>query len=82
MVDFRADHLPFERVMSDFRKNILQTDFEGKNSARKYLGRKISCTEINISLMAYNAEKILLRYTLGKKKKQTPEVWGKRSYPN
>ena len=68
MVDFRADHLPFERVMSDFRKNILQTDFEGKNSARKYLGRKISCTEINISLMAYNAEKILLRYALGKKK--------------
>ena len=68
MVDFRADHLPFERVMSDFRKNILQTDFERKNSARKYLGRKISCTEINISLMAYNAEKILLRYTLGKKK--------------
>ena len=67
LVDFRADHLPFERVMSDFRKNILQTDFEGKNSARKYLGRKISCTEINISLMAYNAEKILLRYALGKK---------------
>ena len=59
LVDFRADHyLPFERVMSDFRKNILQTDFEGKNSARKYLGRKISCTEKkNISLMAYNAEK-------------------------
>ena len=46
LVDFRADHyLPFERVMSDFRENILQTDFEGKNSARKYLGRKISCTE-------------------------------------
>ena len=46
LVDFRADHyLPFERVMGDFRKNILQTDFEGKNSGRKYLGRKISCTE-------------------------------------
>ena len=35
LVDFRADHLPFERVMSDFRKNILPTDFEGENSARK-----------------------------------------------
>ena len=45
MVDFRADHLPFERVMSDFRKNILPTDFERKNSARKYLGREISCSE-------------------------------------
>ena len=44
-MDFRSDHLPFERVMSDFRKNILPTDFERKNSARKYLGRKISCTE-------------------------------------
>ena len=44
LVDFRADHLPFEGVMSDFRKNILPTDFEGKNSARKYLMRKISCT--------------------------------------
>ena len=57
LVDFRADHLPFERVMTDFRKNIVQTDFEGKNRARKFLGRKISCTEKNISLMAYNAEK-------------------------
>ena len=45
LVDFRADHLPFEWVMSDFRKNILPTEFERKNSARKYLGRKISCTE-------------------------------------
>ena len=42
--DFRDDHLPFERVMSDFRKKILQTDFEEKNRARKYLGRKISRT--------------------------------------
>ena len=68
LVDFRADHLPFERVMSDFRKNILQTDFEGKNSARKYLGRKLSCTEINISLMAYNAEK----------KSYSAICWGKK----
>ena len=45
LVDFRADHLPFERVMSDFRKNIPPTEFERKNSARKYLGRKIYCTE-------------------------------------
>ena len=51
-LDFRADHLPFERDMSDFRKNILPTDFERKNSARKYLGRKVPCTEKNISLMA------------------------------
>ena len=71
LVDFRADHyLPFERVMSDFRKNILQTDFEGKNSARKYLGRKISCTEKkNISLMAYNAEK----------RSYSAICWGKKS---
>ena len=68
LVDFRAEHLPFERVMSDFRKNILQTDLEGKNSARKYLGRKLSCTEINISLMAYNAEK----------KSYSAICWGKK----
>ena len=80
MVDFRADHLPFERVMSDFRKNVLQTDFEGKNSARKYLGRKISCTEINISLMAYNAEKNLTPLYVGDKKSSSGGL-GKKFLP-
>ena len=31
LVDFRADHLPFERVMSDFRK---------KNPADRFPGEK------------------------------------------
>ena len=35
--------------MGDLFKNIiLQTVFEGKNCARKYLGKKISCPEKNI----------------------------------
>ena len=35
--------------MGDLFKNIiLQTVFEGKNRARKYLGKKISCPEKNI----------------------------------
>ena len=38
--------------MGDFRKNILQTDFEGEKLARIYLGKIISCTE-KISLMTY-----------------------------
>ena len=38
-----ADHLTFEGVMGDFRKTVLQPDFERK----KY---------VNKSLMAYNAE--------------------------
>ena len=31
-----------------FKKIILQTVFEGKNLARKYLGKNISCPEKNI----------------------------------
>ena len=31
--------------MGDFRKNILQTDFEGKNYCKKTPGEKISYTE-------------------------------------
>ena len=83
LVNFRADHyLPFERVMSDFRKNILQTDFEGKNSARKYLGRKISCTEKK----TYRSWHIMLKKDLTPlyvgEKNQAPEVWGKSSCPD
>ena len=64
-------------------KNILQTDFEGKNRRRKYLGEKYpALKKIYISLMAYNAEnKILLRYMLGKKI-QAPEVLEKSFNPN
>ena len=29
LVDFRADHLPFERVMSDFRKKYPADRFRG-----------------------------------------------------
>ena len=31
--------------MGDFRKNILQTDFEGKNYCKEIPGEKISYTE-------------------------------------
>ena len=38
MVDFRADYLTLERVISDFRKNhILQTDFEGKKTLARII---------------------------------------------
>ena len=45
--------------MGDFRKSILQTDFEGEKLARIYLGKIISCTEKNIDHDVYNAEKNL-----------------------
>ena len=38
-----ADHLNFEGVMSDFRKSILQTDFEREKHANKFQGE--TCTE-------------------------------------
>ena len=47
-----GDNLTFEKVMGDFRKNILYTDLEGEKLARIYLGKIISCTE-KISLMTY-----------------------------
>ena len=70
LVDFRADHyLPFERVMGDFRKNILQTDFEGKIVEGNTWGEKYPALKKNISLMAYNAEK----------RSYSAICWGKKS---
>ena len=40
--------------MGDFRRNILQTDFEENNSCKEIPGGKISCTENKISFMGYN----------------------------
>ena len=34
-----ADHFNFEGVMGDFRKNVLQTDFETKKHANIFLGK-------------------------------------------
>ena len=51
--------------MGDFRKNVLQTDF-GKKHANKFLGKKYPALK-KISLMTYNANKILHRYISGKK---------------
>ena len=48
--------MTFEDVMDNFRKKVLQTDFERKKACKYIPGRKISCTE-KISLMIYNAEK-------------------------
>ena len=46
--------------MGVFRiKNLLQTDFEGEELARIYLGKIISCTEKNFPHDVYNAEKNL-----------------------
>ena len=35
--------------MGDFRKNILQIDFERKKDANKFLGKIISCTQKDIA---------------------------------
>ena len=43
--------------MGDLRKNILQTDFEGKKLARIYLGEMISCNGKNFPHDVHNAEK-------------------------
>ena len=65
-----ADHLTLKGGMGDFRK---------KYSADSFRGKKISCTQKNISIMAFNAEtflcctdrfnviRILSREILGKK---------------
>ena len=72
-----ADHLTFEEVTNDFReKNILQMISWGKKLPRKYLGKIISCTK-KISLMTYNAKKILHRYMSGRQI-LTPKVRGKK----
>ena len=49
-----ADHLTFEGGRGDVRKNILQTDIEGKISYKEFPGEK-HATLKKKSLMAYNA---------------------------
>ena len=63
--------------MDHFRKNIPQTDFEGKKSCNYVSGEKISYTERKYrSWHIMLKKKILHRYMLGKKN-LTPEVWRK-----
>lgn len=71
LVDFRADHyLPFERVMSDFRKKISCRQISrGKIVQGNTWGEKYPALKKNISLMAYNAEK----------RSYSALCWGKKS---
>ena len=55
--------MTFEGVRGDFRKIVLQTDFERKKA--RTLGEKYPALK-KISLMTYNAEKILHRCMSGK----------------
>ena len=41
--------MTFEGVMGDFKKKILQADFERKKASKEIPGKKISCTAKNIS---------------------------------
>ena len=58
--------------MGDFRKKILQTDFEGKNSCKEIPGEKKSYAEKK-SVMAYNARKNLTPLYF-RKKTLSPKV--------
>ena len=67
--------MTFAGVMDDFRKNIVQTDFERKKLANKVLGEKYPALK-KISLMTYNAEKKnLTPLYVGKKISNSREVW-------
>ena len=69
--------MTFEGVMDDFRKNIVQTDFERKKDANKFLGEKYPALK-KISLMAYNAEKKnRTPLHVGEKISNSREVWEK-----
>ena len=70
-----ADHLTFEGIMGDFRKNVLETDF-GKKHANKFLGKKYPALK-KISLMTYNAQQNLTPLYLGEKISNCREVWEK-----
>ena len=58
--------MTFERVMGDFRKNVLQTE-------NKFLGEKYSALK-KISLMTYSAEKNLTPLYVGEKISNSREV--------
>ena len=60
--------------MGDFRKNILQTDYEGKNLARKNLAKKIPTLKKYISFTAYNAGNNLTPLYV-REKILSPGVW-------
>ena len=71
--------------MGDFRKKKkqtnTQTDFVGKKTlAKKYLGKN-SCTEKNIYLMVYNADKNMLHNYMSGEKILPPQVCGKKVLP-
>ena len=63
----RADFSSFEGFMGDFRKkNILQTDFERKKHATKFLEKQYPALK-KLLLMTYNVEKNLTTLYVGQK---------------
>ena len=66
LVDFRSDHLPFERVMSDLEKISCPQISSGKIVQGNTWGEKYPALKKNISLMAYKAEKKSCSAILGK----------------
>ena len=79
-MDFRGRPLTFEGIMGDFRKKVLQTDFERKKQGNKFLGEKYPALKKNIAHDVQCCIKILHRYML-RKKFLTPEWFGKRILP-
>ena len=63
--------------MGDFKKKVLQADFERKKACNKFLGKKYPALK-KISLMTYNAEKKnLIPLYLREKISNFREVWEK-----
>ena len=62
-----GDYLTFEGVMGDFRKNVLQTDFERKKSMQINSWEKNILHRKKMSLNTYNAEKNLTSLYVGEK---------------
>ena len=73
-MDFRADHLPFERVMSDFRKKNPAERFRGEKSCKEIPGEKNILHRIkHIDKETYRSWRIML------KKSYSAVCWGKNS---
>ena len=75
LVDFRGRPFDFWGVMGDFRKNVLQADFERKKACKWIPGKKIILQWK--SLMTYNAEKNLIPLYVGEEISNSREVWEK-----
>ena len=61
---------------------LLQSEFEGKNILQGNTRGKQYPALKKKSLMGYNAGKKILHRCIPVKKKLSPEVWEKNSYPN